>query len=230
MVLLLIGVPLYSKDFDTVQERATKEEIIQKLGKPSKILKRDADSSYEYWIWYESDNTWIMLLENDKSTGSASTVEDMLNTFLEIPFLFDDGETSELMVENIEEEKEEPLDLIMKDIEVSVLKAKIIDTIFDDREAGFRLKIKNNSSETIYKLRATIYFYDNNGRIFYEETRTLVDSESWTDPIILEPNYSIIYPEADESTFSTVSKMDIDEWDEGVISIEILEVKTTPLK
>jgi len=62
-------------------------------------------------------------------------------------------------------------------------------------------------------MRIVVYFYDGNGKVFYEETRTPIDSESWTDPITLKPNYSVIYPEADKSTYSTVDKMDIGEWD-----------------
>jgi hypothetical protein len=90
------------------------------------------------------------------------------------------------------------------------------------------LKIKNKTDVTIYDLKIIVYFHDKDGKIFYEETRHVIDSDSWTDPVILKPNYSILYPEADESIYSTVDKMDLNEWDEGKITIEINDIKITP--
>jgi len=233
LFIIMIALPVYSKDFKDINEGASKEDVIKKLGKPSKILKNEDSDFYEYWIWYEKDNTWVMLFENEQSTGAASTIEEFLSAFLELTSLFKEGDNTPLEVEknvgeSSSEEKLMELNALKKDIEISILDAQVIDTIFDERKAGFRLKIKNNTLQTIYKMRIVVYFYDRNGRIFYEETRTPIDSESWTDPITLKPNYSVIYPEANKSTYSTVDKMDIDEWDEGKISIKILEVESTP--
>lgn len=228
---ILYNSSSYSMNFNIIQEGATKEEVIQQLGKPHKIIEKEEVPSLEYWVWYEKDNTWVMLFENYKSTGETGTLEELLYGMLDLATLFDDfdmGLDGDKISKNEIKEtiKDKNLEAIIVDIDITILEAKVIETIFNERKAGFRYKIKNNSSETIYEMKIVVYFYDKNGKIFYEDERIPISSESWTNPIILKPNYSVILPEADERKYSTVDKMDIEEWDEGRISIDIVEIVT----
>jgi hypothetical protein len=226
MMVLFISVPIYAEDFINIEEGATKEEVIKLLGKPSKIIEKEEVDALEYWIWYEQDNTWVMLFEDGISTGGAGTIGDLLYGMLDLATLFDDpymgSENGKVIKKTVIDKK---LEKIKEEIKITILDARIIENILDERKAGFRYKIKNNSSATIYKLSIIIYFYDRNKKIFYEEERTPIYSESWTDPIILKPNYSVILPEADEDMYSTVDKMDLEEWDEGKIKIQIEDIE-----
>jgi hypothetical protein len=229
--LFLMSVTfLYSRDFKAIQEGTTKEEVIQQLGKPHKIITKEEVPSLEYWVWYEKDNTWVMLFENDKSTGGAGTLEELLYGMLDLATLFNDFDM-DLKADKISQNeiketiKNKNLESIKDDIDITILEARIITNIFNERKAGFRYKIKNNSSETIYEMKIVVYFYDKNGNIYYEDERIPISSESWTNPIILKPNYSVILPEADERKYSTVDKMDIEEWDEGKIKIVIKDIE-----
>jgi len=233
---LVLIIPAYGQDFTKIKEGLSKEEIIKEAGKPSQIIKAEIFDRYEFWVWGKKCNTWIMLMEKEKSAGEAVTLEEMLTELLELvssigeDFQFEEPQEEEGKGVK-EKETTEEIDSVSMDwqtasvienIDISVLDARIIKTYLDKRKAGFRLKIKNNSSETIYRMKIEVYFFDKNGKIFYEESCVPVDSESWTTPIILKPNYSVMYPEVDKNVFSTVDKMDIDEWDEGKIKVEIL--------
>jgi hypothetical protein len=108
-------------------------------------------------------------------------------------------------------------------LQVDVVDAKIIETWSNERKAGYKLKIKNNSGEIVYGLDITVYFYDKDGKVFFEQTLSPVNSASWTNKTILKPNYSMLYP-AGENEYVTADGMDIDEWDEGKIKVEISKV------
>ena|GEM_PF-6763064 len=71
-------------------------------------------------------------------------------------------------------------------------------------------------------------FLDKDGKPFFEEERTPVIGSPWISdkPDVLKPNYSFLYP--GEGTYYSVDKLDITEWDEGKMEIEILEVQTEP--
>jgi len=238
---LLITIPIYGQDFQKIKEGISKEEIIKEVGKPSRVIKVQKIEGYEYWLWYKKGNTWLLLMENEKSAGEAITLEELLTGLLEMAsslgesFQLEEhggrevGTNKEKEIPNKSENKvmNKQTASVTENIDISVLDARIIKTILEERKAGFRLKIKNNSNKTIYRMEIVVYFFDKNGKIFYEESRVPVNSESW-DSIILKPNYSVIYPEADENVYSTVDKMDIDEWDEGKIKVEIFKIETTP--
>jgi len=241
LLCLFFIAPAYGQDFNKIKEGASRESIIEEVGKPSKVIKKEKYEEFEYWIWYKKDNTWVLLLEKGMSAGEPTIMEALLTNLLNMAYSMEkifEYEEREKEKEGVLEEKEiskkqekqgrdKQLESIKKNITITVLDARIIETFMDEREAGFRLKIKNNSDETIYRMKIVVFFYDKNGKVFYEETRVTVNSESWKDPVTLKPNYSIVYPEADESVYSTVEKMDINEWDEGKIKVEVLEVEIT---
>ena len=108
-------------------------------------------------------------------------------------------------------------------ISVVVETAKIIETMFDGNKAGLRFKLKNNSEMTVTKLRITVYFLDHDGRRFFEDAYLVVNADSWSDPKVLKPNYSLKYP-TDSSRYATADGLDLDEWDEGKIVFEVTEI------
>ncbi len=120
---------------------------------------------------------------------------------------------------------DESLDL-EDQIEITILEAKVVTPLFDEKQAGFRLKIKNNSAVPIYRLKIRIVFIDKNGKPFFEEERTPVSENSWLGSEVLKPNYSFLSPA--KGLFHSVDTLDITEWDEGNIKIEIIEIKTEP--
>ena len=113
---------------------------------------------------------------------------------------------------------DESLDL-QDQIEITILEAKVVET-YRGNTPGYRLKIKNNSAIPIYELKIRLLFIDKKGKPFFEEERTPVDSK------VLKPNYSFLYPKA--GSYCTVDTLDMTEWDEGNIKIEIIEIKTEP--
>jgi len=125
-------------------------------------------------------------------------------------------------------EPEIEIDELKEQIEITILESKVYTSWVDEKQAGFRLKIKNNSDFPIHELKIRVLFIDKTGKPFFEEERTPVGGYSlFSDyPDVLKPNYSFLYPE--EGKYNSVDKLDVTEWDEGKIRIEILEVKTEP--
>ncbi|MBP5464714.1 MAG: hypothetical protein J6Y13_06040, partial [Treponema sp.] len=117
-----------------------------------------------------------------------------------------------------------PVDQSLKDkVEITVTECKVFNKDYAPT-AGYRLKVKNRSEKEITKLTIVLYFYDKEGKVFFEDSCVLVSPNSYSRPKMIKPNYSFLIPES-SSTYCSVSGMDIDEWDEGKYSFEITELE-----
>ena len=54
--------------------------------------------------------------------------------------------------------------------------------------------MQNNSDKIINYLKKVVYFYNKQGKIFFEDFFPSVNSESRTDPVTLKPNYIAKFP------------------------------------
>ncbi len=127
-------------------------------------------------------------------------------------------------IESIPEIAEEALlEINYQGITITVEEVRII-TTYSGQEAGLRFHIKNNSSNTVTKLKITVYFLDKTGLAFFEKSYIVVNEDSWTNPIILKPNYTVLHP-SDNDRYSTAEGIDLDEWDEGQIWFEVTEIE-----
>ena len=104
-----------------------------------------------------------------------------------------------------------------------MLDSKIIQTWDDKREAGTRFRIKNNSTENVNELAITVYYNDKNGKAFFEQTFYPVSNSAFSSTGVLKPNYSVLYP-AESDHYMTASGIDLDQWDEGNVKVEITKV------
>ncbi len=236
LIICLISFNLFAVDLSKVKIGDSKAQVIKQYGTPLKEIK---NGKFEYDVWTDKNDIWMVSFENDKVATDPYLIEDLLNTFLDISNAFSDLKNS-LSDWNIEDSSEvstsavcsttknnesaEKVDKsLLKSIDISVLECKIFNKSYNPT-AGYRLKVKNNSDKEITKLRIFIYFYDKKGKVFFENECTLIDSEGYYNPKNLKPNYSTLVPES-TSSFRSVSGMDIDEWDEGKVSFEIIELK-----
>lgn len=221
---------LFADNFGKIKQDMTKDAVIKLVGNPTKKLA-SSDKQSEYYVWIVKNDVWCVMFNKGKTTGEAAKIEDILTGWLEVSSTFsslgdyftESTNAPDISASN-EKTAKKPNANLVSQIEVTVLEAKIIKTWSDEVKAGCRVKIKNNSKETIYNLSVTIYYLDKNGKRIYEETSYPVNSSSWIDKIVLKPNYSIIYPSDDK--YMTTDKLDLNEWDEGKVEVEVTEIGT----
>lgn len=235
-IIFLLSFNLFSVDLSKVKIGDSKSQVIKQFGTPLKEIK---NGKFEYDVWSDKKDIWMVSLEDDKVATEPCLLEDLLNTFLDISNAFADlgnsfsdwnvADTSDtsIKVESTTSKKTEPTILVdkklLKSVDITVVECKVYNKSYDP-SAGYKLKVKNNSEKLISKLKIVIYFYDKKGKVFFEDETTLIDSESYYNPKSLKPNYSVLIPES-SSSFRSVSGMDIDEWDEGKVSFEVVELK-----
>jgi len=91
---------------------------------------------------------------------------------------------------------------------IQKLKVTILDRKVKDKKPFISFKIKNKSQKIIFQMKAIIYFYNKNGRIFFEYNCKDLHKH------VLKPNYSIIYK-------PIIDGIDTNEWSKK-ITIKIL--------
>lgn len=235
-IICLLSFNLFSVDLSKIKIGDSKASLVKQYGTPFKEIK---NGKFEYDVWLDKKDMWITSFENDKVATEPVMIEDFLNALLDLSNAFSelgnsfsdwnvaDTSSSSTAAESPTTNKTEPdvkIDKsLLKSIDITVLECKIFNKSYDPTP-GYRLKVKNNSDKEISKLRIVLYFYDKKGKVFFENECTLIDSESYYNPKNLKPNYSILVPES-SSSFRSVSGMDIDEWNEGKVSFEVIELK-----
>ncbi|MBQ5472829.1 MAG: hypothetical protein IIT58_12625 [Treponema sp.] len=254
LVLLTLSFSLFAADFSKVEIGDSKASLIKQYGVPFKEIK---DGKSEYTIWLDNKDIWIVLFENENVKVEPKLLDDLLSSFLELSNAFSswnlgeafsfsldptvdsstdvgsikdtsaDASTVDESPEPSETESPDKIDKELLDsIDIKILECKIYKGYFDT-SAGYRLKIKNNSDREITNLKIILYFYDKNGKVFYDQERWLIyPSSSWslrdsTDP--LKPNYSMLVPKS-SSSYCVVEGIDLEEWDEGKMTYEIIEL------
>ncbi|MBP5444333.1 MAG: hypothetical protein J6Y60_13945 [Treponema sp.] len=231
LILSITTLNLYSIDFSNNKIGDSKTQILQQHGIPFKEIKKD---KFEYLLWIDNKDIWLALFENEKLTAKPILLDDLLNSLLELNNSFSNWGIDDLSLSSssgisrlIDDIKNEPIDKVdeslLKSLEITILECRIINKRFDP-SAGYRIKVKNVGSQVIKKLKLTLYFYDKDGKVFFEKNCTLIDSDGYSYPKELKPNYSIMIPES-SSSYYTVDGMDLEEWDEGRVSYEIIEIK-----
>jgi hypothetical protein len=227
--LVMLSPLVFAQNSSVIKEGMVKAEVVKQLGNPTKKLKGD-DQKTDCYVWYKKDTAWAVIFSEEKAVGHAATFEDMLKGIMSLRASFSgladlSGDSNppepsaqpkartDTMSSSIEQ-------AVRNAIQIEVLEAKAINTWSDVRKAGCRLKIKNTSQETIYDLSIVLYYYDKEGKPFFEQTVTPVNSSSWTERIVLKPNYTILYPE-EADHYMTADGIDLDEWDEGQVKAEI---------
>lgn len=236
LIICLLSFNLFSVDLSKIRIGDSKASLVKQYGTPFKEIK---NGKFEYDVWLDKKDIWLASLEDDKVATQPMLLDEFLNTLLVLSNAFsdlgnsfsdwnvEDTTSSSTASESSTTKKTEPVVKIdkslLKSIDITVLECKIFNKSYDPTP-GYRLKVKNNSDKEISKLKIVVYFYDKKGKIFFENECTLIDSESYYNPKKLKPNYSILVPES-SSSFRSVSGMDIDEWDEGKVSFEVIELK-----
>lgn len=235
-LICLISFNLFSVDLSKIRIGDSKASLIKQYGIPFKEIQK---GNFEYDVWLDKKDIWIVSFENNKVASQPILLDEFLNTLLDLSNAFSDlgnsfsewnvadTSSSSTAAENPTTNKTEPdvkIDQsLLKSIDITFIECKIFNKSYDPTP-GYRLKVKNNSDKEISKLKIVVYFYDKKGKIFFENECTLIDSESYYNPKNLKPNYSILVPES-SSSFRSVSGMDIDEWNEGKVSFEVIELK-----
>ncbi len=229
IVICLLSFNLFSVDLSKVKIGDSKAQVIKQYGTPFKEIK---NGKFEYDVWVDKKDIWMVSLENDKVATDPCMVEDLLKTLLDISnafsdLSFDTSSASSTTTSNSSIVKTTPAEKIdkslLKSIDITILECCIINKDYNPK-AGYRLKVKNNGSKEITKLKIVLYFYDKKGNVFFEDDCTLIDSDSYSGQKNLKPNYSVLIPE-NTSTFYTAQGMDLDEWAEGKVTFEIVELQ-----
>lgn len=107
----------------------------------------------------------------------------------------------------------------------------VIETLASERfantegemKAGVQFKVRNIGDLSISYLEIVVYYLNNDDVPFFEREVVLVNENDYSEPTVLKPNYSLLVPK-DTSSFLITRGMDIYEWDEGQIEIEIKEL------
>lgn len=235
-IICLLSFNLFSVDLSKIKVGDLKASLVKQFGTPFKEIK---NGKFEYDVWVDKKDIWLASFENDKVATEPVMIEDFLNALLEVSNAFanmsdsfsdwnlDVTSKSTLSTTSSTTKKTEPAEAvdksILKSVDISILECKIFNKDYSPK-AGYRLKVKNNSNKEITKLIIVLYFYDKKGKVFFEDSCTLINSEGYFNPKNLKPNYSILIPES-SSSFRSVSGMDLDEWDEGKITFEIIELQ-----
>lgn len=235
-IICLLSFNLFSVDLSKIKIGDSKASLVKQYGTPFKEIK---NGKFEYDVWVDKKDIWIASFEEDKVATQPMLLDEFLNKLLDISNAFSDlgnsfsdwnveDTTSSSTASESSTTKKTESDVkidksLLKSIDITVLECKIFNKSYDPTP-GYRLKVKNNSDKEISKLKIVVYFYDKKGKIFFENECTLIDSESYYNPKNLKPNYSILVPES-SSSFRSVSDMDIDEWNEGKVSFEVIELK-----
>lgn len=223
-VVSLLLFNLFSVDLSKIKVGDSKDYVIKQYGTPFNEIK---NGKYEYALWLDKKDIWMVSFEDEKLISEPIMLDDFLNSLMDLRNAFDDLADSYTTNPNsyvTETEQKEKIDkTLLKSIDIKITECKIYNKTYDST-AGYKLKVKNNSDKIITKLTIVIYFYDKKGKIFYEDQCPLIDSESFSIPSNLKPNYSVIIPEYSSSYYS-VKGMDIDEWDEGKVTFEVIELE-----
>ena len=235
-VICLLSFNLFSVDLSKVKIGDSKSQVIKQFGTPLKEIK---NGKFEYDVWTDKKDIWLCSLENEKVATEPMLLDDFLNSLLDLSNAFsalgalnlsDTSDSSTSTVSSsttstkTKNESETKVDKsLLKTTEITFLESTIINKDFNPK-AGFRLKIKNNGQKEITKLRVIIYFYDKKGKVFFDKEVTLIAPDLYSFPNILKPNYSVMVPES-SLIYIVAEGMDIDEWDEGKVSFEVVELK-----
>lgn len=236
LIICLLSSNLFSVDLTTIKIGDSKTSVVKQFGTPFKEIK---NGKFEYDVWVDKKDMWFTSFENDKVATEPVMIEDFLNALLDLSNAFsdlgnsfsdwnvDDTTKSSTATTSSTTKKTEPAEAvdksILKSVDISILECEIFNKDYSPK-AGYRLKVKNNSNKEITKLKIILYFYDKKGKVFFEDSCTLINSEGYSNPKNLKPNYSILIPES-SSSFRSVSGMDLDEWDEGKVTFEVVELK-----
>ena len=235
-VICLLSFNLFSVELSKIKIGDSKNSLVKQYGTPFKEIK---NGKFEYDVWLDKKDIWLCSFENEKVATEPMLLDDFLNSLLELSNAFSalgdlsfsdtadastSAATSSVSSTKTKAETEVNIDKsLLKSIDITVTEYKIYNKSYDPTP-GYKLKVKNNSDKLVSKLKIVIYFYDKKGKVFFEDETTLIDSESYYNPKSLKPNYSVLIPES-SSSFRSVSGMDIEEWDEGKVSFEIIELK-----
>lgn len=235
-IICLLSFNLFSVDLSKIKIGDSKASLVKQYGTPFKEIK---NGKFEYDVWLDKKDIWLASFEDDKVATQPMLLDEFLNTLLDLSNVFSDlgnsfsdwnvDDTSNSSISSVSStstntKPEVKIDKsLLKSIDITVLECKIFNKSYDPTP-GYRLKVKNNSDKEISKLRIVLYFYDKKGKVFFENECTLIDSESYYNPKSLKPNYSVLIPE-NTSTFYTAQGMDLDEWDEGKVTFEVVELK-----
>lgn len=236
LIICLLSFNLFSVDLSKIKVGDSKASLVKQYGTPFKEIK---NGKFEYDVWFDKKDIWLASFEDDKVATQPMLLDEFLNTLLDLSNAFSDlgnsfsdwnvDDTSNSSISSVSStstntKPEVKIDKsLLKSIDITVLECKIFNKSYDPTP-GYRLKVKNNSDKEISKLRIVLYFYDKKGKVFFENECTLIDSESYYNPKNLKPNYSTLVPES-SSSFRSISGMDIEEWDEGKVSFEVIELK-----
>lgn len=234
--LCFFSISLFAVDLSKIKIGDSKNSLVKQYGTPFKEIK---NGKFEYDVWLDKKDIWLCSFENEKVTTEPMLLDDFLNSLLELSNAFSalgdlsfsdtadastSAATSSVSSTKTKAVTEVNIDKsLLKSIDITVTECKIFNKSYDPTP-GYKLKVKNNSDKLVSKLKIVIYFYDKKGKVFFEDETTLIDSESYYNPKSLKPNYSVLIPES-SSSFRSVSGMDIEEWDEGKVSFEIIELK-----
>ena len=235
-LICLLSFNLFSVELSKIKIGDSKNSLVKQYGTPFKEIK---NGKFEYDVWFDKKDIWLCSFENEKVATEPMLLDDFLNSLLELSNAFSalgdlsfsdttDSSTSAATSSESSTKTKTESDVkidksLLKSIDITILECCIINKDYNPK-AGYRLKVKNNGTKEITNLKVVLYFYDKKGKIFFEDSCTLIDSDSYSKPKNLKPNYSVLIPES-SSTYYTVQGMDLDEWDEGKVSFEVIELK-----
>ena len=143
-VICLLSFNLFSVDLSKVKIGDSKSQVIKQFGTPLKEIK---NGKFEYDVWADKKDIWMVSLEDNKVATDPCLLEDLLNTFLDISNAFADlgnsfsdwnvADTSDtsIKVESSTSKKTESTILVdktlLKSVDITVVECKIFTKIYE---------------------------------------------------------------------------------------------------
>lgn len=225
MIIVLIFIcsfpSIYSIDVLSSVETGMSVGDVLEITKPSDSYQFELAEERTMNILVYSNHGAVVIIENG-IVQEKQTFYEYINNFSEFFEYM-------LSIENNSTDKtaefhDNTLEKVKQKFDIIIRGSGLYTSYDEEKNAGFKLKFKNNSMYPIAAFEITVYFYDKKGLPFYEKTYRPMSGYSYGGPEILKPNYSFLYPE-DSNRFMSVSGMDIQEWKTGEISIELTSVE-----
>lgn len=165
----------------------------------------------------DTANSIINNAENLISDQNYDEAKEKVNEIFEL----DENYIQESMIQKAENliSKIELFDLV----ELYDVESRYINTYGDDKKAGIRFKIKNNSDQDLSKVAVKVYYLDSNGNRIHEKTfnPVLVTEFSFGNNDPLKAGYIYQMPERQFYTSDSVPN----EWDEGKVLTSISDIE-----
>ncbi|HCE2429458.1 TPA: hypothetical protein NGU10_001507 [Vibrio parahaemolyticus] len=153
--------------------------------------------------------------------------ESAIKKYEEIGSISGGTEAAKIGIENAKEQMNvfaEKMNYI-KDIKITDFVATRIDTYSQKNVPAVRISLKNNGGRSLDMVETTVFFYDKEDKIIFEEIYhpVLVSKYSFSNNLPLKPGY---VREMESGKYYTI-KSNLSEWKNGAATVKITDIRFT---